>query len=69
MMIAPLSSLMYQTMARPSRFGSVSTASGGAVALNGLRPAQTPRDQGSVSIEWNRPGMARAGVTAHPACA
>ena len=39
-------------------------ASGGAVGLNGLRPAQTPRDQGSASIEWSRPGLARAGVTA-----
>ena len=39
-------------------------ATGGAVALNGLRPAQTPRDQGSASIEWNRPGLARAGITA-----
>ncbi|RYD89080.1 MAG: TonB-dependent receptor, partial [Sphingomonadales bacterium] len=39
-------------------------ASGGAIALNGLRPAQTPRDQGSASIEWSRPGLARAGITA-----
>ncbi len=38
-------------------------ASGGAVGLDGLRPAQTPRDQGSASVEWNRPGVARAGVT------
>lgn len=39
-------------------------ATGGALALDGLRPAQTPRDQGSASIEWNRPGAARLGVTA-----
>ena len=36
---------------------------GAALALNGLRPAQTPRDQASGSIEWNRPGFARAGAT------
>jgi outer membrane receptor protein involved in Fe transport len=39
-------------------------ASGAAAALAGLRPAQTPRDQGSLQLEWNRPGTARAGVTA-----
>ena len=38
-------------------------SSGGALPLDGLRPAQTPRDQGSASIEWNRAGFARAGVT------
>ena len=38
-------------------------ASGAALALDGLRPAQTPRDQGSASIEWNRPGTARIGGT------
>lgn len=34
-----------------------------ALALNGLRPAQTPRDQGSTTIEWNRAGIARLGLT------
>ncbi|ATE67057.1 TonB-dependent receptor [Rhizorhabdus dicambivorans] len=38
-------------------------ASGAALALDGLRPAQTPRDQISVTAEWNRPGVARLGVT------
>lgn len=38
-------------------------ASGGAAALDGLRPAQTPRDQASGSIEWTRPGFARVGAT------
>lgn len=38
-------------------------SSGTALALDGLRPAQTPRDQGSASIEWNRPGVARLGAT------
>ena len=38
-------------------------ASGAALALNGRRPAQTPRDQGSASLEWNRPGFARLGAT------
>jgi len=38
-------------------------ASGGAIALDGLRPAQTPRDQGSASLEWSRPGFARIGAT------
>lgn len=37
---------------------------GAAIALDGLRPAQTPRDQGSASIEWNRPGTTRLGLTA-----
>ncbi len=35
-----------------------------ARALDGLRPAQTPRDQGSATIEWNRAGIARLGLTA-----
>lgn len=39
-------------------------ASGAALGLAGLRPAQTPRDQASASIEWNRPDTARIGVTA-----
>jgi len=39
-------------------------ASNGAVALDGLRPAQTPRHQASASIEWGRPDLARIGVTA-----
>ncbi|MES2497627.1 MAG: TonB-dependent receptor [Pseudomonadota bacterium] len=39
-------------------------ATGAALALDGLRPAQTPRDQASASVEWNRPGTARIGVTA-----
>lgn len=39
-------------------------SSGAAVALNGLRPAQTPRDQLSMTGEWNRPGVARLGLTA-----
>lgn len=38
-------------------------ASGTASALNGLRPAQTPRDQASASAEWNRPGLFRLGTT------
>ncbi|MET0374119.1 MAG: TonB-dependent receptor [Rhizorhabdus sp.] len=38
-------------------------ASGAAIALDGLRPAQTPRDQASASLEWNRPGLVRLGVT------
>jgi vitamin B12 transporter len=39
-------------------------ATGAAIALDGLRPAQTPRDQGSASIAWVRPGVAQLGVTA-----
>jgi outer membrane receptor protein involved in Fe transport len=38
-------------------------ASGTASGLNGLRPAQTPRDQASASAEWNRPGLFRLGTT------
>jgi outer membrane receptor protein involved in Fe transport len=38
-------------------------SNGAAIALDGLRPAQTPRDQASASIEWNRPGFARIGTT------
>ena len=38
-------------------------ARGGALALDGLRPAQTPRDQISLTAEWARPGAARLGVT------
>ncbi|MBD3760681.1 TonB-dependent receptor [Rhizorhabdus sp.] len=39
-------------------------AGGAALALDGLRPAQTPRDQFSLAGEWSRPGVARLGVTA-----
>lgn len=39
-------------------------ASGAAAALSGLRPAQTPRDQGSLAFAWTRPETARVGVTA-----
>jgi len=38
-------------------------ASGTAITLNGLRPAQTPRDQASASAEWNRPGAFRLATT------
>ncbi|WP_152663856.1 TonB-dependent receptor [Sphingomonas sp. SRS2] len=38
-------------------------ASGAAIALDGLRPAQTPRNQASASLDWNRPGLARLGAT------
>jgi outer membrane receptor protein involved in Fe transport len=38
-------------------------ASGTASGLNGLRPAQTPRDQASASADWNRPGLFRLGTT------
>lgn len=38
-------------------------SSGAAAATDGLRPAQTPRDQATASIEWNRPGFARIGTT------
>ncbi|KRB80962.1 TonB-dependent receptor [Sphingomonas sp. Root710] len=38
-------------------------SSGAAVALDGLRPAQTPRDQASATVEWNRPGLVRVGAT------
>ena len=38
-------------------------SSGAGIATNGLRPAQTPRDQGSASVEWSRPGLARVGAT------
>ncbi len=39
-------------------------ANGAAAALSELRPAQTPRDQGSLQLVWSRPGATRAGVTA-----
>jgi len=39
-------------------------AGSGAAALDGLRPAQTPRHQASASIEWSRPALARIGLTA-----
>lgn len=38
-------------------------SSGAALSLNGLRPAQTPRDQASASAEWSRPGLFRLGTT------
>ena len=38
-------------------------ASGAALALDGLRPAQTPRDQASASLAWDRPGLVRLGAT------
>ena len=38
-------------------------ARGGALALDGLRPAQPPRDQVSLTADWARPGAARLGVT------
>jgi outer membrane receptor protein involved in Fe transport len=38
-------------------------SSGAAIASNGLRPAQTPRDQLSASAEWHRPGSLRLGTT------
>lgn len=38
-------------------------SSGPAIVLNGLRPAQTPRDQVNASAEWNRPGTFRLGTT------
>ena len=40
-------------------------ASGASLALDGLRPAQTPRDQLSLTGEWNRPHVARLALTAH----
>jgi vitamin B12 transporter len=38
-------------------------SSGVASAANGLRPAQTPRDQLGMSAEWHRPGSFRIGTT------
>ncbi|MDB5685948.1 MAG: TonB-dependent receptor, partial [Rhizorhabdus sp.] len=38
-------------------------ASGAATALDGLRPAQTPRDQATASAEWSRPGAFRLATT------
>ncbi|RVT92725.1 TonB-dependent receptor [Sphingomonas crocodyli] len=35
---------------------------GAALALDGMRPAQTPRDQGSATLEWRRAGF-RAATT------
>jgi vitamin B12 transporter len=39
------------------------SGSGLAAALDGLRPAQTPRDQASAALEWGRPGRLRLGTT------
>lgn len=38
-------------------------SSGAAAALGGLRPAQTPRDQLSATLQWNRPDSLRLGTT------
>src|SRR3546814_7615067 len=38
-------------------------ASGAALALDGLRPAQTPRHQGSATIGWRGEGGLTASVT------
>jgi outer membrane receptor protein involved in Fe transport len=38
-------------------------SSGAAIATNGLQPAQTPRDQLSLSAEWHRPGALQLGTT------
>ncbi len=41
-------------------------ASGAAAALNGLRPAQTPREAGSATLAWApRPGWRLAGTVRH----
>ena len=41
-------------------------ASGGAAALNGLRPAQTPREAGSATLAWApRPGWRLAATLRH----
>ena len=42
-------------------------ASGAAATLNGLRPAQTPLDQLSASIDWNREGWAASLTGRHVA--
>jgi len=38
-------------------------ATGAGLALDGLRPAQTPRDQASATLAWDRPGLVRLGAT------
>lgn len=38
-------------------------SSGAAIALNGLRPAQVPKDQISTTIQWNIPDRLRLGAT------
>jgi outer membrane receptor protein involved in Fe transport len=38
-------------------------SAGAQIRLNGLQPAQTPRDQASASAEWHRPGGLRLGTT------
>lgn len=38
-------------------------ASGLAAPLNGLRPAQTPRNQASATLAWSRPESASASIT------
>ena len=38
-------------------------SSGAAAALDGLRPAQTPRDQVSATLQWNMPDRLRLGTT------
>lgn len=42
-------------------------ASGAALALDGLRPAQTPRDQASATVDWRRHGWAAALTLRHVA--
>ena len=46
-----------------SRVGSKVEASGAALALDGLRPAQTPRDSVSSTIAWSGAGGYRASLT------
>ena len=41
------------------------TASGAAAPLNGLRPAQSPRDSASASLSWEKPGTLFLGLNAH----
>lgn len=53
----------YRMIGSYTHIGPRVRASGAALALDGLRPAQTPRDQVSVTAEWNRPGLARLGLT------
>lgn len=42
-------------------------ASGIGAALNGLRPAQTPRDQVSATLDWHRGGWAASATLRHTA--
>ncbi len=42
-------------------------ASGAAIALDGLRPAQTPRDQVSGTIDWHRDAAALSATVRHVA--